>query len=98
MINTDTYILPGMFFTCLCHLNFMHTKRVTPVSSIPSDHVFMYGTEGIMFFSVCWSVVVVVVVVFTLNRSFYPTTSAVPPAFLILHPREIPGTNFVVRQ
>ena len=29
-------------------------------------------------------------VVFTLNRSFYPTTSAVPPvSFLILHPREI---------
>ena len=35
-------------------------------------------------------VVVVVVVAFTLNRSFYPTTSAVPPvSFLILHPREI---------
>ena len=35
-------------------------------------------------------VVVVVVVVFTFNRSFYPTTSAVPPvSFLILHPREI---------
>ena len=35
-------------------------------------------------------VVVVVVVVFTLNRSFYPTTSAVPPvSFLILHPREM---------
>ena len=33
---------------------------------------------------------VVVVVVFTLNRSFYPTTSAVPPvSVLILHPREI---------
>ena len=29
----------------------------------------------------------VVFVVFTLNRSFYPTTSAVPPvSFLILHP------------
>ena len=35
-------------------------------------------------------VVVVVVVVFELNRSFYSTTSAVPPvSFLILHPREI---------
>ena len=36
-------------------------------------------------------VVVVVIVVFTLiNRSFYPTTSAVHPvSFLILHPREI---------
>ena len=32
----------------------------------------------------------VVDVVFTLNRSFYPTISAVPPvSFLILHPREI---------
>ena len=31
-----------------------------------------------------------VVVVFTLKRSFYPTTSAVPPlSFQILHPREI---------
>ena len=31
------------------------------------------------------------VVVCTLSRSFYPTTSAVPPvSFLILHPREIP--------
>ena len=34
--------------------------------------------------------VLVVVVVFTLNRSFYSMTSAVPPvSFLILHPREI---------
>ena len=31
-----------------------------------------------------------VVVVFTLHRSFYRRTSAVPPvSFLILHPREI---------
>ena len=31
-----------------------------------------------------------VVVVFTLNRSFYPRTSPVPPvSLLILHPREI---------
>ena len=38
----------------------------------------------------CIVVVVVVVVVFTLNRSFYPTTSAAPPvSFLILYPREI---------
>ena len=35
-------------------------------------------------------VVVFVVVVFTLNRSFHPTTSAVTPvSFLIVHPREI---------
>ena len=34
--------------------------------------------------------VVVVVVVFTLNRSFYPSTSVVRPlSALILHPREI---------
>ena len=40
---------------------------------------------------------VVVVVVFTLNRSFYPMTSAIPAVpVLILHPREIPGTNYVV--
>ena len=32
----------------------------------------------------------IVVVVFTLYRSFYPTTSAIPTvSFLILHPREI---------
>ena len=38
----------------------------------------------------CVVVVVVVVVGFTLNCSFYPTTSAVPPvSFLILHPGEI---------
>ena len=30
-----------------------------------------------------------IVVVFTLSRSSYPMTSAVPPASLILHPREI---------
>ena len=42
--------------------------------------------------------IAVVVVVFTLNRSFYPTTSAIPPvSFLILHPREIlRSTNYVV--
>ena len=34
-------------------------------------------------------VVVVVVVVFALNRSFYPTTSAVPPVFFLINPREI---------
>ena len=37
---------------------------------------------------------VLIVLVLTLNRSFYPTTSAVPPVFfLILHPRD---TNSVV--
>ena len=38
------------------------------------------------------------VVVFTFNRSFYPTTSAAPPvSFLILHPRGCsPPTPFLV--
>ena len=47
----------------------------------------------------CTAVVVVVFVafVFSLNRSFYPTTLVVHPvSLLILHPREIPGTDFVV--
>ena len=42
-----------------------------------------------------------VFVVFTLNRSFYPVTSAVPPvSLLILHPREIKitWTQLSVRQ
>ena len=40
-------------------------------------------------------VVVVVLVVFRLNRSFYLTTSSVPPVHvLILHPREV--QNYVV--
>ena len=44
----------------------------------------MFGRDHVVV------VVVVVVVVFTLKRSFYPTTSAVPPvSFLILHRREI---------
>ena len=30
-----------------------------------------------------------VVVVLTLNRSFYSTTSAVPPVSFLIHPREI---------
>ena len=39
-----------------------------------------------------------VVVVFTLNRSFYPTTSVVPPvSLLILHPRDT-NSAVTVRQ
>ena len=34
-------------------------------------------------------VVVFVVVVFTLNRSFHPTSAVTPVSFLIVHPREI---------
>ena len=34
-------------------------------------------------------VVVVVCIVFTLNRSFYSTTSVYPVSVLFLHPREI---------
>ena len=38
----------------------------------------------------CDYYVAIVVVVFTLNRAFYPTSSAVHPvSVLILHPREI---------
>ena len=41
-------------------------------------------------------VVVVVVVVFTLSHSFYPTASAVHRvSVLSLRPGEIPGTNYV---
>ena len=40
------------------------------------------------------TLLLVVVVVFTLNPFFYPTTSAVHPVSApILHPRDIPGTN-----
>ena len=34
-------------------------------------------------------------VVFTLNRSFYPTSAVPPVSFLILHPRD---TNYVVTE
>ena len=51
------------------------------------------------FFNIFVKTLFVSVVVFTFNRSFYPTTSAaVPPvSFLILHSRET-CTNYVVRQ
>ena len=41
------------------------------------------------------SIVVVVVVVFTLNRSFYPTTSALPPVSFLSYPINR-DTNYVV--
>ena len=41
------------------------------------------------------SIVVVVVVVFTLNRSFYPTTSALPPVSFLIYPINR-DTNYVV--
>lgn len=37
-----------------------------------------------------------VCIVFTVSRSFYPTTPLHPKSVPILHPREVPGTNFVV--
>ena len=45
------------------------------------------------FFEIFWVcsvvvVVVVVAVVFTLNRSFYPTSVEPPTSFLMLHPTE----------
>ena len=51
MINTGTYILPGMFFTCMCQLNDMDTKSVTPVSSITGDHV-VHAPARIIFFNI----------------------------------------------
>ena len=39
--------------------------------------------------------IVVVVVVFTLNRSFYPTTSALPPVSFLIYPINR-DTNYVV--
>ena len=48
-----------MSFTCLCQLNDMDTKSVTPVSYIPSDHVSHVPTRVILFTTigtVCWSV------------------------------------------
>ena len=64
--------------------------------SLLIDYVlYQYIVPGIQQYGLVHSstigavIVVVVVVVFTLNRSFYPTTSAVPPvSFLILHPRD----------
>ena len=56
MINTDTYILPGMCLTCLCHLNVMLTEGVTPISSIAGDHVFMH--RHVLYFSFCLPVCV----------------------------------------
>ena len=40
--------------------------------------------------------VVVVVVVFTLNRSFYPTTSAIPPVSVVPDSSSLRDTNSVV--
>ena len=56
------------------------------------DFVESYVCKLRMICMILWSRVLraVVVVVFTLNRSFYTTTSAAPPvSFLILHPRDI---------
>ena len=43
-----------------------------------------------------WRETAAVVVVFTLNRSFYPTTSVHPVSVLLLHPREIHLDYYVV--
>ena len=59
------------------------------------------GSRGTTATQICKSSTsaCLVAVVFTLNRSFYPTTTAVHPvSFLILHSREIPGTNSVVSE
>ena len=76
------------------HLRGTRYKLINFVTGDDNGWVYevMYvGVDEMKYFEVIvilssW----VVVVVFTLNRSFYPTTSAVPPvSFLILHPREI---------
>ena len=63
------------------------------VDAIAGRRIDTYGDTDTAYGGAARCVVdvtVPVVVVFTLDRSFYPTSSAVPTAsFLILHPREI---------
>ena len=42
------------------------------------------------------NILMLLCVFFTLNRSFYPTTSVHLESVLFFHPNEIPGTNYVV--
>ena len=65
--------------------------RTSICSYVQTMHVYHYG---------CCAISLLIVVVFTLNRYFYPTTSAEPPvSFLILHPRDIQITwSQTVRQ
>ena len=51
---------------------------------------------GFFFFIQQFVVDVVVVVVFTLNRSFYPTTSAIPPVSVVPDSSSLRDTNSVV--
>ena len=72
----------------------MHWKRPPAPAGVPP---ILYVILGIYIHYVTWVGVVPhalrgmldVCVVFTLNRSFYPTTSVHPVSALILHPREI---------
>ena len=60
-----------------------------PLLLVETLFIFRRGDAARRLSAAC-STVHVDVVVFSFNRSFYPTTSAVPPvSFLIIHPREI---------
>ena len=79
-------MLGGLFGVCL-DLS-VHTSKYVPNDNISISSVRLtldpreVQTLGLK------------TVVFKFNRSFYPTTLAVPPvSFLILHPRD---TNYVV--
>lgn len=68
-----------------------HTKSPFP----PAFHrllCFVVFLGAVIFYV---HIIAHVVVVFTVNLSFYPT-SAHPVPVLILHPRTIPGTKYVV--
>ena len=71
-----------------------HTDHTNHTDHTDQKYIFPERSRSSALSDVFDVVVVVVVaavaVVFTLNRSFYTPTSAVPPvSFLILHPREI---------
>ena len=88
LFDTDTIPTAGM--------STMENRPRTLTNLFPLNWSHMFTSIGThlqtYFIQQQVSIDTLVVVVFTLNRSFYPTTSAVPPvSFLILHPRD---TNF----
>ena len=95
--NVRTSSQQGLFFACFfvtffslcsCHVD----RQYLPC---PCPDLFRGRTVWLIFLRACHAPscrtpLLPFVVVFTLNRSFYPTTSAVPPvSFVILHPRGI---------
>ena len=99
--NVRTSSQQGLFFACFfvtffslcsCHVD----RQYLPC---PCPDLFRGRTVWFIFLRACHAPscrtpLLPFVVVFTLNRSFYPTTSAVPPvSFLVLHPRD---TKYVV--